>query len=250
MMVKFTAIRYLYLIRKNLPCSGGEKRRIMGQVKQNVMNYIKENPSSDLETLMQRIGSPQNIAAAYLEEQETGKILTSLRSGRKWIVAAFALAVILTYVLFGDAIRQAYLNTKIDEDVKAVLNATMNTPNTDLHDPGAVLALGVGQTMTAEEKAAIEQHYEELNRNWEELLGQYFSPGSFDLFLNSYIRSRFFADDPVPSELLDVDMVSVDENREVLEVQVKVGYRVQTFEVIIMRNPDGLLYRVEITEKN
>ena len=246
-MANFAVVRYLYQVRNSLPCSGKAKREIMKQVRQNVLTYVNENPDTDWDTLTQRIGAPRDIAMACLDEKETQQLLTSLRSRRKWILAACAMAVILLCMLFGDAVCQTFRNLRIREDVKAVLNATMNTPNEDLFRSDAIIV--VGKDMPEEEKTAALALQEQLNENLEALVGQYFSPGSFDVFLNSTIRTRFFMDDPKTSELVDMDLISIDEKREVLDVQVKVGYRLQDFTVTFLRNDDGLFYRVEIVEK-
>lgn len=132
----------------------------------------------------------------------------------------------------------------VSEGAEAVLNATMNTPNSDLFDS----ALIISPDMSQEEKTKIEEQLAEVNANWETLLANYFSPGSFDLFLNSYIRTRFYADDPVPSKLIAMTLVFNDEKREVVNVQVEINGSIQYFTVTFLRNPDGLFYRVEIEE--
>lgn len=134
----------------------------------------------------------------------------------------------------------------ISEDVEAVLTATMNTPNEALFDPEMLY----NSDMSDEEKAQVLAIQEEINKNWESLLGQYFSPGSFDQFLNSYIRTRFFADDPLPSSITSVTLVSKDDTQEVVDVQVLEGEETLDLTVTFRRNPDGLLYRVEMEEKN
>ena len=131
---------------------------------------------------------------------------------KKYIIYICIITVLCTLIL-GCAKEPA-----ISADVEAVLKATCNSPNAELHDPACRTSLD----MSEEEKAAAEQRFEELNKNWEELLGEYFSPGSFDLFLSSYLRGWFLYDDPIPSELVSMTLVSIDETREVVDVQVDV----------------------------
>lgn len=132
----------------------------------------------------------------------------------------------------------------LSEDAQAVLDATMNTPNAELFNPDIFIYPG----MDEEAKEQAQTMLEEIENNWEILLGQYFSPGSFDPFLNSYIRSRFFADDPLPSKLVSTELISKDDTQEVVEAQVYIDGQVSIFKVTFRRNPDGLLYRVDIEE--
>ena len=137
----------------------------------------------------------------------------------------------------------------ISADVKAILEATCNTPNSELHDPSAVLVIGSNTDMTDAEKDAVLQRQAEIDRNWEELLGEYFSPGSFDLFLSSYLRGWFLYDDPVPSKLVSMTLVSKDERQEVVDIQVDIDGTLTELTVTFRRNDDGLLYRTDMEEK-
>ena len=155
----------------------------------------------------------------------------------------FVFSFILSLVIFFTGCAR---EPAISADAEAVLKATCNSPNAELHDP----ACRTSPDMSEEEKAAAEQRFEELNKNWEELLGEYFSPGSFDLFLSSYLRGWFLYDDPIPSELVSMTLVSIDETREVVDVQVDVDGSIVELTVTFRRNPDGLIYRVDALPKN
>ena len=159
---------------------------------------------------------------------------------KKYIICICIITVLCTLIL------GCTKEPAISDDVEAVLKATCNSPNAELHDPACRTSLD----MSEEEKAAAEQRFEELNKNWEELLGEYFSPGSFDLFLNSYLRGWFLYDDPIPSELVSMTLVSIDETREVVDVQVDVDGSIVELTVTFRRNPDGLIYRVDALPKN
>ena len=134
----------------------------------------------------------------------------------------------------------------ISDGAQAVLDAAINTPNAELHDPDLFTYPG----MSSEDKAAVEEGLAAIQANWEAKLGQYFSPGSFDLFMSSYLRTRFFADDPVPSKLVSATLVSRDKTLEVVDIQVDLDGTVSSFTVSLHYNEDGLFYRVEIIEKS
>ena len=132
----------------------------------------------------------------------------------------------------------------ISEGAQAVLNTTMNTPNTELFNPDLIIS----PEMNEDEKEQVLIQQKEYNTRWETLLGQYFSPGSFDLFASSYIRTRFFADDPLPSKLISTELAFRDDTREEVNTQVDINGEIHTFKVTFLYNPDGLFYRVEIEE--
>ena len=158
---------------------------------------------------------------------------------KKYIICICIITVLCTLI------PGCTMEPAISADVEAVLKATCNSPNAELHDPACRTSLD----MSEEEKAAAEQRFEELNKNWEELLGEYFSPGSFDLFLSSYLRGYFLYDDPIPSELISMTLVSKDDTQEIVDIQVSVDGTMEELTVTFRRNPDGLLYRVDMQPK-
>lgn len=88
--------RYLREIRGWLPCSGKLKRVILKRIENTITDYLFENPSASYAELTERFGTPQQIAATYVDEMETGVLLRDLRVKRKIvrIVAATAAVVI------------------------------------------------------------------------------------------------------------------------------------------------------------
>ena len=132
----------------------------------------------------------------------------------------------------------------ISKGAEAVLNACMNTPNKDLFDPAMVSALGAGE----DEKTAAIAAKEKVDRNWENLLSQYFSPGSFDNFLNSYIRSYFHFSFAQTCSIESMTLVSKDARLEVVEVNVNMDGTVNSFTISFHYNEDGLFYRVDMAE--
>lgn len=134
---------------------------------------------------------------------------------------------------------------KISEGAEAVLNACMNTPNKDLFDPAMVSPLGASE----EDKAAAIAAKEKVDGNWEKLLSQYFSPDSFGLFLNSYIRSYFHFGFAQTCSIESMSLVSKDDRLEVVDVNVNMDGTVNAFTISFHYNEDGLFYRVDMEEK-
>lgn len=94
--------RYLQEIRGWLPCSRKLKNAILERIRNTVREYLTDNPESSYEELMERFGSPQQIAATYVEDMGTDELLRDLRIRRRIIgaVAATAIAVVALWVGF------------------------------------------------------------------------------------------------------------------------------------------------------
>lgn len=93
------ARRYLREIGGWLPCAGKMKRNILDKIKTTMDGYLAENPGAAYAELLERFGTPQQIASSYVDETETGELLRNLRVRRKIvrIVTAAALAVVVLW---------------------------------------------------------------------------------------------------------------------------------------------------------
>ena len=74
--------RYQRQVRRMLP-SRELKKRLMPQISQSIRNFIEVNPEADLNMVQQNFGTPMQIAASYLYEQETITLLRELSIRRK-----------------------------------------------------------------------------------------------------------------------------------------------------------------------
>lgn len=102
-MTNFAVFRYLHHISTNLPCSRKTKKRILGHVRHDVMEYIAEHPSVGYSELIDRFGEPKLIASAYVDEMESDAIVEIMRIKRSIMkviigVAALTLTIWLVYV--------------------------------------------------------------------------------------------------------------------------------------------------------
>lgn len=93
------ARRYLREIRSWLPCSRKLKRGILEKIGSTITEYLAEKPGADYDKLLTRFGTPQQIAASYVNEMETPELLRQLRMRRKVvkIIGAVALAGVLLW---------------------------------------------------------------------------------------------------------------------------------------------------------
>ena len=86
--------RYLRSVWKLLPGKIKEKRTVICQVRDNLMQFMEEEPFADYETIVARFGTPKQIASAYLDEMDTAELMKSLRVKRR-ILGAGTLGVAL-----------------------------------------------------------------------------------------------------------------------------------------------------------
>lgn len=93
------ARRYLREVRSWLPCSGKSKKKILGEISGRVREYLSQYPEAGYGEIEAQFGTPQRIAASYVDEMETPELLRQLRIRGKVvkIIGAVALAVMLLW---------------------------------------------------------------------------------------------------------------------------------------------------------
>lgn len=94
------ARRYYRKVRSWLP--GGKMRRyVMTQIRETVQEFAQEHPDADVAAIQAQLGTPQEIAAAYVENMETAAVLKGLRIRRRvlFAVCATMLAILISWTV-------------------------------------------------------------------------------------------------------------------------------------------------------
>lgn len=94
------ARRYYRKARSWLP--GGKMRRyVMTQIRETVQEFVQEHPDADVAAIQAQLGTPQEIAAAYVENMETAAVLKGLRIRRRvlFAVCATMLAILISWTV-------------------------------------------------------------------------------------------------------------------------------------------------------
>lgn len=94
---------YCKKVRDLLPCSQKQKKEIMNQIQGNLKDFQSEHPDADFEQIVLRFGSPEMVAAAYVESTGTSEILKALRI-RKRIVAIVASVMAVALFIWAAAV--------------------------------------------------------------------------------------------------------------------------------------------------
>lgn len=120
------ARRYLRQIRGWLPCAGSMKRKMLTEIRETLLEFLADHPDADEQTIISRFGTPQQIAASYVDEAETEELLRRLRIRRRVVSIACAAAVAcvtiwagaILFALHSDAhkLDNSVIYVEIDED--------------------------------------------------------------------------------------------------------------------------------------
>lgn len=91
--------RYVRAVSGFLPCSGKVKKPLLDALRAQAEEYIADG--GDAAALEQRLGTPQQVAAAWVDERDTSELLAELHIHRRivMVVALAAVLVIFTGVL-------------------------------------------------------------------------------------------------------------------------------------------------------
>lgn len=85
-----------------LPCSWKLKKQILAEIQASVEGYLEENPQADFDQVQARFGTPQTIAAAYVEGLDADTLLQNLRVRRRFmaVIGCTCLTVLISWALY------------------------------------------------------------------------------------------------------------------------------------------------------
>ena len=95
------ARQYLREIRGCIPCHGKAKYEILRKIKGMIRAALSDAPEMSYEMLVARFGTPQQIAASYVDELDTLELLKKLRMRNKIIAIVCATAAIILAIWVG-----------------------------------------------------------------------------------------------------------------------------------------------------
>ena len=88
------AERYLRAVRKALHCPGRQGKRLLRQLSEDIEEYCEEHPDATEEELCHRFGTPEDVAAAFVEDLG-GSIAVNIQRRRNRIVTAVIVVLVL-----------------------------------------------------------------------------------------------------------------------------------------------------------
>lgn len=90
---------YLKQIKKLNIYSGSRKKAFMNSFEDNIEEYLKANPDADLSKLQEEIGTPQEIANAFLENESAAGIKKRMSIGRFVKIAVIIALILLAFMV-------------------------------------------------------------------------------------------------------------------------------------------------------
>ena len=87
---------YLKQIKKLLVCNNAKKKEFMKSFKDNLEEYLKSNPDADFKKIQEDMGTPQEIANAFLENESAESIKKRIS-----IAMWFKNGIIIALFMFG-----------------------------------------------------------------------------------------------------------------------------------------------------
>ena len=88
--------KYMRELRHALPINYPNQKKILHSIKQNLINYINENPYSDYSNLTNEFGTPLDTAISFMNEMPEETFSESLKKRKKIFLISIILLIICT----------------------------------------------------------------------------------------------------------------------------------------------------------
>lgn len=86
--------QYCRQVKSLLPCKRRTKNIIMEQITDSILSYVVQNPNADFSQLEQEYGKPQEVAAAYIANEDMSQVLTTIQNRRRVLLSVIAALLI------------------------------------------------------------------------------------------------------------------------------------------------------------
>lgn len=82
--------QYYHEIDKILSCNNRKKKNILESIKTSVECYLSENPDSSIDDVIERFGSPKEIADEYYYSEGSEAISAKMKKSKKILICVIA----------------------------------------------------------------------------------------------------------------------------------------------------------------
>ena len=130
---------YMQEIKRNLVCDNKQRKKFLSSFSDNMDEYLNDNPDADFAQLQEDLGTPEEIANAFLENTSASNIKKRI-SFAKWIFASVAVALVIYITAIIIVIIDAHIQNNgygvittsesmvyCDEDVEEKINNSSNS---------------------------------------------------------------------------------------------------------------------------
>ncbi|MBO5383996.1 MAG: hypothetical protein J6A30_06835 [Ruminococcus sp.] len=91
--------QYLKQIKKLLVCKGSKKRKFLKSFDDNIEEFLKDNPDASYDELQKNMGTPQEIANGFLEN-ESAVHIKNQTTIVKWVIIGIIICLIIVAITF------------------------------------------------------------------------------------------------------------------------------------------------------
>ena len=113
--------RYIRGVSRALPCGRKVKKQIVSQIRSSIADYLQENPNADFEAVQLHFGTPKEIAASYIHEQDAAALLNTVQIKKK-ILAIVAGTMALVLLMWVGAVAWAIVDREKSMPPTIVVN--------------------------------------------------------------------------------------------------------------------------------
>lgn len=126
----------------------------------------------------------------------------------------------------------------VSEAAEKVVDAMFTAPNSKLFTSETATVIGEGIS----EKEQSEQK-EEIEKNWEDLLGKYFEMGRLEYFISTYGQQFLFEADSEEKEIYvkEIELVDQTDTSETVLVKYMDGEKEKEEKIYFQYDQDGLI---------
>lgn len=89
--------KYMQEIKRNLVCSKEQRKKFLASFSNNMDEYLNDNSDADFAQLQKDLGTPEEIANAFLENASASNVKKQM-SFVKWIIVGVAV-VLSVYII-------------------------------------------------------------------------------------------------------------------------------------------------------
>ena len=95
---------YIAEIKKNLICSSSQKNTIINDLRNSIVNFVKENDIDDINKVYAQFGTPEEIANQSISDTEPQKIKKNYKHHRVIIIGVVVAVLIIAIVIIWAAL--------------------------------------------------------------------------------------------------------------------------------------------------
>ena len=92
---------YIREIKKRINCPHLRKQKLLAEITESIRDFCSQEESVDISKIMERFGTPEEIAESVLKQNEPAKVNRSLKVGKRIVIAVIVIALVVGVIVLG-----------------------------------------------------------------------------------------------------------------------------------------------------